>query len=156
MSNRLDYYAAAPQAMQLLFKQEAQISQQFESHNALTLPLLALIKLRVSQINRCGFCVDMHSKEAIAQGESAERLYSLVTWRDMPCYNELEKSALAWAESLTNSEIMSDEQYNTSLIFFGESGLVELTVGVNAINSWNRIAKSFQPVVGSYQTKKSV
>jgi len=153
MRQRLDYLSAAPAVMQLLFKQEAQITQQFESHEMLSLSLLTLIKLRVSQINHCAYCIDMHNKEAIAQGETVEKLVSLVSWSVMPCYNELEKSALRWAEALTKKQAIDDELYNATLTKFGESGLVEITVAVNAINSWNSIARSFLPVVGSYKPK---
>jgi len=150
MSQRLDYLSAAPNTMQLLFKQEAHITQQFKSDEMLSLSLLTLIKLRVSQINQCGFCIDMHNKEAIIEGETMERLVSLVSWPVMPCYNEREKVALRWSEALINKEAISDEQYNKTLAQFGESGLVEITVAVNAINSWNTIARSFLPAVGSY------
>lgn len=151
MTNRLNYAECAPQAMQLLFKQEAHIAQQFNEHATLSSEMLNLIKLRASQINHCGYCVDMHTKEAIAQGESVERLTSLVTWRDMPCYTEQERAALLWCEALTKGESIDNALYQHVLEHFDEQALVELTVAVNAINSWNRIGKSFKPMVGSYQ-----
>ena len=151
MTQRLNYVEAAPQAMQLLFKQEAHIAQQFKEHERLTIGILHLIKLRASQINHCGYCVDMHNKEALAHGESIERLTSLVTWRDMPCYTEQERAALLWCEALTTGESIDDALYQQVLQHVDEQALVELTVAINAINSWNRISKSFKPTVGSYQ-----
>ncbi|MGB0833855.1 MAG: carboxymuconolactone decarboxylase family protein [Psychrobium sp.] len=151
MTRRLNYAEVAPQAMELLFKQEVHITQQFKAHEKLTVDILHLIKLRASQINHCGYCVDMHNKEALAHGESIERLSSLVSWRDMPYYTNQERAALQWCEALTTGESIDDVLYQHLLAHFGEQALVELTIAINAINSWNRIGKSFKPTIGCYQ-----
>jgi len=151
MTKRLDYFAASPQAMEILFTQENYLRQQFSGAHSVTISIWELVKLRISQINQCAFCIDMHSKDAIKSGEKPDRIYGLSAWLEMPLYSELERSALAWAELITSGRPVDDNQYQTALDNFGSQGLVDLTVAVNAINSWYRIAKTFKPKVGSYQ-----
>jgi AhpD family alkylhydroperoxidase len=145
MTNRLNYFENAPKAMDILLSQENYLNEQFSGESI----LLELVKMRVSQINQCAFCIDMHSKKALKLGELGERLYGLSIWRDMSCYSKVERQALTWAELITSGQTVTDENYQQALDTFGEGQLVDLTIAINAINSWNRIAKTFKPVIGS-------
>lgn len=147
---RMDYAAKAPKAMTILLQQEKYLHQQFSNHSVLNLTILELVKNRVSQINQCAFCIDMHSKDAIKQGEKPERIWGLNAWKDMPFYSETEQAALQWAETVTMAKAISDQDYLAVENVFGDE-LMDLTVAINAINSWNRVAKVFKPEVGSYQ-----
>lgn len=151
MNNRLNYYQQAPEAINLLLEQESYLNQQFAMDESFTLNLLELVKLRVSQINQCAFCLDMHHDKANELGESPERLYGLNAWRDMPFYSEQEQLALEWAEHLTAGKAVDDVLYQRAIKGFGEKGIVNLTIAINAINSWNRICKVFKPELGSYK-----
>ena len=114
--------------------------------------LIELVKVRVSQINGCGFCLDMHTKEARAAGESEQRLYLLQAWRETPLYNDRERAALGWAEAVTNiSAHVSDAIYDEARRAFSESELAALTLAVVEINGWNRLAISFNAVPGNYR-----
>jgi AhpD family alkylhydroperoxidase len=119
--------------------------------------LLHLIKMRASQINGCAYCVDMHSKDARAGGETEQRLYALSAWREAPFFTDRERAALAWTESLTlvSQQGVPDELYHAAREHFSEKELVDLTIAVVAINGWNRIAISFRPQVGSYQSPRA-
>ncbi|NOH21863.1 carboxymuconolactone decarboxylase family protein [Vibrio europaeus] len=150
MSQRLDYFNAAPEGIQILLGHENYLRAQFDQHPALSLSLWELIKLRVSQLNQCAFCVDMHSKEALSSGESEHRLIGLAAWREMPIYSDAEKVALHWAEVISRNETSSDEDFASTLAAFGEQGVVILTLAINAINSWNRVARAFKPEIGSF------
>lgn len=152
MSPRLNYLQYAPKAMALLIEQESYLQQQFSS-GSLSTNLLDLIKLRVSQINQCAFCIDMHWNEAIKRGETAERLYGLNAWRDMPFYSNVERVALEWAEHLTAGQSVPDALYDRVVTGLGEEGIVNTTIAVNAINSWNRVSKAFKPEIGSYASE---
>ena len=149
MTTRLDYFNTAPEGFHILLEQEKYLRNQFEQQPFLSLPLWELIKLRISQINQCAFCIDMHSKEAINNGESEHRLIGLSAWRDTPIYSEDEKVALHWAETITRDGNATEQDYQSTLTAFGEQGVVALTLAVNAINSWNRVAKIFKPEIGS-------
>jgi len=151
MTKRLDFISASPRAMEILLEQENNLSQQFRGDHSVSLTIWELVKLRISQINQCAYCIDMHSKDALKLGESPERIVGLSAWLEMPLYTELERSALAWAELITSGQPVAEESYQHALDNFGEQGLVDLTIAVNAINSWNRIAKTFKPEVGSYK-----
>ncbi|QYJ76683.1 carboxymuconolactone decarboxylase family protein [Shewanella sp. FJAT-52076] len=151
MALRANYFGLAAKGMQILMTQESYLQQQFSTSVRLSLPLWELVKLRVSQINQCAFCVDMHSKATLQQGESQERVIGLSAWRDMPFYSDTEMMALDWAEHLTQGLPVNDDKYAQVVEAFGEQGLVDLTIAVNAINSWNRIAKTFKPEVGSFK-----
>lgn len=151
MSKRLDYFAAAPKALGILLQQEDYLRRQFTGKHSVSENTWELVKLRVSQINQCAYCIDMHTKDALKLGEKYERIIGLSAWSDMPFYSESEQNALAWSELLTSAKPVTEAQYQRALDSFGEEGLVDLTIAVNAINSWNRIAKSFKPEVGSYQ-----
>jgi AhpD family alkylhydroperoxidase len=117
--------------------------------------LLELVKTRVSQLNGCGFCLDMHTKDARAAGESEQRLYLISAWREAPLYSERERAALAWAEAVTRLEQqhVADAVYQQARAVFSEAELAVLTLAVVEINGWNRFAIAFQSVPGSYQPR---
>jgi AhpD family alkylhydroperoxidase len=115
--------------------------------------LLELVKMRASQINGCGYCMDMHSKDARAAGETEQRLYVLNAWREAPFYSKRERAALAWTEAVTRvaDTGVPDDVYAETAQEFSESELLDLTLAVIAINSWNRLAVSSRAKVGTYQ-----
>ena len=115
--------------------------------------LLELVKLRASQINGCAYCVDMHTKDARANGETEQRLYAVVVWKEAPFFTERERAALAWTEAVTlvNQEQVTDNVYELASKTFSDKELVDLTMAVVAINGWNRLAISFRAVAGTYQ-----
>jgi AhpD family alkylhydroperoxidase len=115
--------------------------------------LLNLIYFRVSQINGCAFCLDMHSKDLRAKGETEQRLYVLDAWRDAPFYTDRERAALARAEAVTKitGGNVSDEVYAEASKQFSEQELIDLTIAVITINSYNRINIAFRPLVGTYK-----
>ncbi|MCW4631637.1 MULTISPECIES: carboxymuconolactone decarboxylase family protein [Marinomonas] len=151
MSNRINYFAAAPQAFELLLKQEEILGKQFAEIPSLGKTILELVKLRVSQINQCAFCLDMHSSQAFEMGETFERMIALSAWQDSPLFSDQERQALAWAEHLIAGYSVDDVHYEEMLANFGESGLTYLTIAINAIASWNRMVKVFKPEVGSFR-----
>jgi AhpD family alkylhydroperoxidase len=116
--------------------------------------LLNLIYFRVSQLNGCAFCLDMHSKDLIDGGEQAHRLFVLDAWREAPFYSERERAALAWAEALTkiNNGQVDDAVYNEALKQFSEEELIDLTFAIITINSYNRVNIAFPnpAMVGTY------
>ena len=115
--------------------------------------LIDLVNFRVSQINGCAYCLDMHSKDLRAGGETEQRLYMLEAWREAPLYSERERAALAWAEAmtlLTNKDV-SDEVYEQARAQFTEQELAMLSLAVVAINSWNRLNIAFRTPAGGYQ-----
>ena len=151
MTLRANYFGLASSAMQILMNQENYLREQFSTSETVTIKVWELVKLRVSQINQCAFCIDMHSNDALSQGETQERIIGLSAWRDMPLYTEIEHVAFGWAERLTLGQPVDDESYQNVVQVLGEQAVVDLTIAVNAINSWNRIAKTFKPEVGSYK-----
>lgn len=150
--SKIDYFNQVPGAIKILLDQEAYLKTQFSESPNLGLTLLELVKLRASQINQCAFCIDMHSKDAIALGESPQRLYALSAWQDSPFFSDVERRALAWTEALTLNQEITDEQTQAMQAVMSDADVVNLTIAVNAINSWNRIARTFKPEVGSYQS----
>ncbi len=115
--------------------------------------LLNLIYFRVSQVNGCAFCLDMHSKDLRAEGETEQRLFVMDAWREAPFYTDRERAALAWAEALTKitSGMVPDEIYAAASKQFTETELIDLTLAVITINSYNRINIAFGAAVGTYQ-----
>ena len=151
MLKRINYFAAAPQAFELLLKQEEILGKQFAEIPSLGKTILELVKLRVSQINQCAFCLDMHSSQAFEMAETHERMIALNAWQDSPLFSEQERLALAFAEHLVSGYSIDDAYYEEMLANFGESGLTYLTIAINAISSWNRMVKVFKPEVGSFR-----
>jgi AhpD family alkylhydroperoxidase len=129
--------------------------QKYVDESGLEHSLLELVKTRVSQINGCAFCIDMHTKDARAAGETEQRLYGLSAWRESPFYTERERAALAWAEAVTNisQTHASDEEYEAARAQFDDGELVKLTMAIITINGWNRLAIAFRPEVGAYQPR---
>ena len=116
--------------------------------------LIELVLMRASQLNGCAYCLDMHSKDARAAGETEQRLYLLSAWREASCYSERERAALAWCEALTRldgHDGVSDELYEQASAQFEENELVDLTLLVTMINSWNRINVAARTKAGSYR-----
>lgn len=147
MKPRIDYRKAAPDAFKAMLDLEAGVHR-----GGLEKSLIELVKMRASQINVCGYCLDMHSKDARAAGETEQRLYVLPAWREAPCYSARERAALAWTEAVTlvATNDLPDELYAQVREEFDEKGLVELTLVIIAINGWNRMAIAFRADVGSY------
>ena len=152
MSQRLKFYEVNSEAIKPL-----QALEKYVSNSGLEKPLLELVKLRASQINGCAYCLDMHSKDARAAGESEQRLYVLSAWREAPFYSERERAALAWTEAVTliSQSHVPDEVYDQARQHFGEEELVNLTMAIIAINGWNRLEVSFRGIAGSYRPAKS-
>ena len=127
--------------------------ESYVRNSGLEAPLVELLKTRVSQINGCAYCIDMHTKDARAHGETEQRLYALSAWRETPFFSERERAMLEWAESLTliSENHVPDEIYERVRKHFAEDELVNLTMAVVAINGWNRLAISFRSVPGNYQ-----
>ena len=117
--------------------------------------LLDLVKTRASQINGCAYCLDMHTKDARAGGETEQRLYALAAWRECSFYTARERAALAWAEAVTRiaEDEISYALYAETRKQFDEKALVDLTLAVIEINGWNRLAKAFRTEPGTYQPK---
>lgn len=115
--------------------------------------LRELVKVRASQINGCAYCLDMHTKDARALGETEQRLYALNAWRETPFYTDRECAALEWTEHLTliAGKDVSDELYARMKEHFSEEELAKLTLAVVQINAWNRLVKSVRVPVGTYQ-----
>ena len=148
MQQRLDYQTASPDALKAMLRLEQQTHQ-----SGLSATLLELVKMRVSQLNGCAWCLDMHSKDARAMGETEQRLYLLSAWRDAPCYSASERAALAWTEAVTlvaKTQDVADPIYEDVRRHFDEQQLVDLTLAVIAINGWNRLNVAFRTTVGDY------
>ncbi len=149
---RMNYQAAAPEAVKAMVGLETYLARQSRSEDGIDKPLMELVKVRVSQINQCAFCLDMHTKDARALGETEQRLYALSAWRETPFFSERERAALAWAEANTVlTQGVSDALFETVRAQFSEAQLTNLTLIIAAINAWNRFGVSFAPVPGSYQ-----
>ena len=116
--------------------------------------LLHLVKFRVSQINKCAYCLDMHSKDLRALGENEQRLYSLEAWRECPYYTDAERAALAWAESVTLVSVdqVPDAVYDEARKHFSEKDLADLTLTIVAINGWNRLSIAARVTPGGYKS----
>jgi AhpD family alkylhydroperoxidase len=150
MKARFEYAKAAPGAYQAMLGLEKYL------HGCgLEASLLHLIKLRASQINGCAFCLDMHSKDLRAIGESEQRLYTLEAWRECPWYSERERAALAWTEALTlvAETRAPDDVYEQVRAQFNEKELSDLTLAISTINAWNRLSIGARTVPGAYQPR---
>jgi AhpD family alkylhydroperoxidase len=147
MESRIDYTKVSPAAVKAMMG-----LQVYVNHSSLPHSLLALVKVRASQINGCAFCIDMHTKDARAEGETEQRLYALDAWRETPFYTPRERAALAWAEAITliRDGHAPDALYAEVREHFSEGELVDLTLAIVAINSWNRLSIAFRTPPGSY------
>jgi len=148
MQPRIDGAKVAPGGYKAMLGLEAYLHE-----SGLELPLLHLIKLRASQINGCAYCIDMHSKDARAAGDTEMRLYALNAWRETPFFTPRERAALAWTESLTliSENHAPDEIYDATRKEFTEQELVDLTYAITTINAWNRLAIAMRAVPGEYR-----
>ena len=140
-SPRLNFFSAGPEAMRAMGALDQRIAQ---SH--LEKPLVELIKIHVSQINGCAFCIDRHVSDARHAGEDERRIATLQAWRDTPFFSSRERAALAWAEALTSiaDDHVSDALWESVQAEFSPADLVDLTLAVNAINGWNRFGIAFR------------
>ena len=141
MQPRIDFYTASPDALKAMIALETAVSKL-----PLEKTLIELVKLRASQINGCAFCVDMHTADARKGGETERRLYAVSVWRETPFFTPRERAALAWAESLTllSQTHAPDEDYELVSAQFTPKEMVDLTVAISTINSWNRLAVGFR------------
>lgn len=145
MKPRLAYAAAAPEAVAAVRHVEAYLRS-----SGLEPGLMELVKVRASQINGCAYCIDMHTKDARARGELEHRLYALSAWRETPFFTGRERAALAWTEAVTliAQGSVSDALFAQVSEHFSETEIVNLTLCVAQINTWNRLAVSFRAVPG--------
>jgi AhpD family alkylhydroperoxidase len=148
MKARIESRNVNPRIMQLLLAVEGYLHD-----SNLGSRLLHLVKTRASQINGCAYCLDMHTKDARAEGESEQRLYALDAWRETPFFDERERAALEWTEAVTRvaDTHVPDEVYERVSRHFNEQELVDLTLAVANINTWNRLNVAFRSVAGSYR-----
>ena len=148
MQPRLDYTKASPGTVRALFGLEVYLHGCGLKHQ-----LLHLVKLRASQFNGCAYCIDMHSKDARAAGETEQRLYLLDAWREAPFYTDRERAALAWTEAVTKvtDGHVPDAVFEEVREQFNDKEPADLTMAIAAINAWNRMAISFRALPGGYQ-----
>ena len=146
---RIDFRKASPGAAQAMLALEKHVAA-----STIEKSLYELVKIRASQINGCAYCLDMHTQDARAMGETEQRIYALSAWRETPFFTPRERAALAWTETLTLVALeqrVPDELFDATREHFSEAELVDLTIGVIAINGWNRIAIAFALPVGHYK-----
>lgn len=148
MTQRINWYALAPQGLAAQLGLETYARESGLEHS-----LLELVKTRASQINGCAYCLDMHTKDARAEGETEQRLYTLSAWRETPFFSERERAALAWTEAITciSEGGASDALFEQARAHFSDKELVDLTLAIVAINGWNRLAIAFRTPAGNYQ-----
>jgi len=148
-NQRISYSNVAPDAFRAMLALE-----EYVRSTGLDPALLHLVKLRASYLNGCAYCIDMHTKDARAAGETEQRIYAVPVWRETPFFNEPERAALLWTESVTGlgRDGVPDEVYQAARAQFDEAELVRLTLAVIAINGWNRLSIAFRTEVGGYKT----
>jgi len=148
MTVRIDCGRVAPAAVNAVFG-----LKRYVRTSGLEPALVELVKLRASYLNGCAYCVDMHTKDARAAGELEQRLYAVPVWRETPFFTPRERAALAWTEAVTElgRTGVPDSAFEEARAEFSEAELVDLTMAVVAINSWNRLAVSFRQEPGSYE-----
>jgi AhpD family alkylhydroperoxidase len=152
MQPRIDYRKHAQEAIKSVLSLEKYVAA-----SGLDEKLIHLVKMRASQIDGCAYCLDMHSIDARAAGETQQRLYTLDAWRETPFFTDRERAALAWTEALTliSETHAPDDVYEELQKHFSEKEIVDLTWAVCAINLWNRVAISFRAVPGHYKPAKA-
>ena len=152
MQPRIDYRRHAQGALKAVLDLEKYIAE-----SGLEPKLVHLVKMRASQINGCAYCLDMHSIDARAEGETEQRLYTLDAWRETPFFTERERAALAWTEAVTliAQTHAPQEVYEELKKYFTEKEVVDLTFVVGTINLWNRLAISMRAVPGHYKPAKA-
>ncbi len=153
MREWIRYGKLAPEGLQALLGFD-----NYTRQSGLEQSLLELIRIRVSQINNCGYCIDIHTKDARAEGDSEQRLYCLSVWAEAPFYSERERAALAWTEAVLDlrDRPVPDDVYQDARAHFSDKELVDLTMAVIAVNGFNWLAVSFNTPVGSYRRDSPV
>ena len=143
MQRRSTYWKASPATYQALLGMQAAVDK-----SGLEKPLLELVKIRASQINKCAYCLHMHTRDARKGGESEERIYLIDAWHESPLYTERERAALAWTEALTllPETGAPDDVYAQVAAQFSEAEIASLTLAIGAINIWNRFGVGFRLV----------
>jgi AhpD family alkylhydroperoxidase len=149
MEPRINPYKIAPKAYQAMSALQAYVDS-----SGLERSLLELVKIRASQINGCAYCLDLHTKDARALGETEQRIYLLNAWRESPFYSKRERAALEWTEAVTliTEGHVPEEVYERTMKQFQPEELANLTLAITTINSWNRISIAFRGVPGSYKS----
>ena len=139
MTTKLDPFAAAPSLM------KSWMGTSLAIHSSLEASLIGLVEIRASQINGCANCLNMHTADARKKGETEQRIYLLSAWREAPCYSDRERAALGWTEALTRLSEGHDREraYEALNAQFTEEEQVKLTLMINIINGWNRLAVGF-------------
>ncbi len=152
MEARLAAQKVSPAAYQAMMGLENFVRKQSKLEPA----LLQLVRMRASQINGCAYCLDMHSKDARAEGETEQRLYALSAWQETPFFTDRERAALALTEAITlvREDHVPDAVYEKAKQSFSEEELVNLTLAIITINAWNRLAITFRFVPGEYEPKR--
>jgi AhpD family alkylhydroperoxidase len=152
MQTRLEVQKVSPAVYQAMLGLETFMRK----HSKLEPALLELIKMRASQINGCAYCIDMHSKDARAEGETEQRLYALSAWSETTFFTDRERAALTLTEAITlvGEGHVPDAVYEQAKKSFSEEELVNLTLAIITINGWNRLAITFRFVPGEYQPGK--
>ena len=148
MKPRIEFHKIGQKPIQLMLAIEGYLNGCGLDHG-----MLHLIKLRASQINGCAYCIDMHSKDARAAGESEQRLYALNAWEETPFFSERERAALQWTEALTlvTDGHVPDAVFEAARPHFTDDELVNLSLAISTINAWNRLSIAFRSVPGVYQ-----
>jgi AhpD family alkylhydroperoxidase len=141
MQSRLKYWTVAPEAVKLMMSLNSYMDK-----SSIEASLRHLVQLRVSQINGCAYCVDLHTHEALRDGEKSQRLYCLTVWHETELFSPRERAALAYAESITRvaETHVPDEDYNNAARHFNELELVDLTLIISTMSAWTRMAISFR------------
>jgi len=152
MDPRIDARKYAQEAQKAMYALEQYLAACGLEHS-----LIHLMKMRASQINGCAYCIDMHSKDARALGETEQRLYELDAWRETPFYNDRERAALSWTEAITlvSETHVPDSVYDEVRKHFNEKEIVDLTLVLTTINAWNRLAVALRAVPGHYRPASS-
>ena len=152
MAERLNYAKAFPEGVHAVLNLEKIIRS-----SGLEPSLLELVKTRASQMNGCAYCIDMHTKDARAAGETEQRLYALSAWRETPFFTSRERAALAWTEAITriSEGHAPDDVFDQARQHFSDEELSNLTIAIIAINGWNRLAIAFRAAAGEYQVGKA-
>ena len=145
---RVDVYKVWPEGYRAMQQLELAVRG-----SGLELPLIELVKTRASQLNQCAYCIDMHTKDARAAGETEQRLYALSAWRETPFFSERERTALEWTEAVTliATTHAPDDIYERVRRQFNDTELVALTFVLVAINAWNRVSIAFRAEAGTYR-----
>jgi AhpD family alkylhydroperoxidase len=153
MEPRIDARKHAKEAQEAMYALEKYLNESGLEHS-----LIHLMKMRASQINGCAYCIDMHSKDARALGETEQRLYELDAWRETPFYSDRERAALAWTEAVTlvSQTHVPDSVYEEVRKFFSDKEIVDLTLVVTTINAWNRLAIALRAAPGHYRPATSI